>query len=87
MATATTTGSLMGELPPQAVVFHDVTWNDYEDMLRLVGERPIRVTYDQGTMEVFMSSLGQMGEKDLHINSQPRESAILDAQDIAFSDW
>jgi len=63
MATATTTtGDVMGELPSQGVVFHDVTWNDYEAMLRLVGERPIRVTYDQGTMEVFMPSLGHEGD-------------------------
>ena len=40
------------------VVFQDVTWDDYEAQLRIVGERPIRVTYDQGTMEVFMPSFG-----------------------------
>ena len=40
------------------VVFQDVTWADYEAQLRIVGERPIRVTYDRGTMEVFMPSFG-----------------------------
>lgn len=40
------------------VVFHDVTWADYEAQLRIVGDRPIRVTYDRGTMEVFMPSFG-----------------------------
>ena len=57
MATATTPP---GKRPPgsSGVVFHDVTWDDYEAMLRIVGERPIRVTYDQGTMEVFMPSYG-----------------------------
>jgi Uma2 family endonuclease len=66
MATATTrTAGIMGEVPTQGVVFHDVTWNDYEDMLRLVGERPIRVTYDRGTMEVFMPSLGHEGDSYL----------------------
>ena len=31
--------------PPVAVgiVFRDVSWDDYEAMLRIVGERPIRV--------------------------------------------
>ncbi len=53
--------------PPQptlapGVVFHDVPWADYEAMLRIVGERPIRVTYDQGDMEVFMPSLGHKGD-------------------------
>ena len=63
MVTATTTtGGVMGELPSQSVVFHEVTWNDYEAMLRLVGERPIRVTYDQGTMEDLMPSLGHEGD-------------------------
>jgi Uma2 family endonuclease len=31
-------------------------------MLRIVGDRPIRVTYDQGTMEVFMPSFGHNGD-------------------------
>ena len=52
MATATSLPATSG------VVFHDVTWADYEAQLRIVGERPIRVTYDQGTMEVFMPSFG-----------------------------
>jgi Uma2 family endonuclease len=45
-----------------AVVFHDVTWNEYEAMLRIVDERPIRVTYDHGTMEVYMASLGHVSD-------------------------
>jgi Uma2 family endonuclease len=57
MATATTPS---GKRSPTSsgVVFHGVTWDDYEAQLRIVGERPIRVTYDQGTMEVFMPSYG-----------------------------
>ena len=34
----------------------DVSWPDYEAMLRIVGERRIRVTYDGGTMEVAKPS-------------------------------
>jgi Uma2 family endonuclease len=52
MATATQFPATSG------VVFHDMTWDDYEAQLQIVGERPIRVTYDQGTMEVFMPSFG-----------------------------
>ncbi len=44
------------------VVLHEVPWNEYEAILRIVGERPIRVTYNQGTMEVFMPSLGHEGD-------------------------
>ncbi|HZW31179.1 MAG TPA: Uma2 family endonuclease [Isosphaeraceae bacterium] len=64
MATATTPSRTR---PPQSsgVVFHDVTWDDYEAQLRIVGERPIRVTYDQGTMEVFRPSFGHECDADL----------------------
>ena len=41
------------------VVSREVSWADDEAQLRIVGERPIRVTYDRGTMEVFMPSLGR----------------------------
>ncbi len=40
------------------IVFHDATWDDYESMLKLVGDRPIRVLYDRGEMEVYMPSYG-----------------------------
>jgi Uma2 family endonuclease len=43
---------------PSGFVFHDVTWDDYEAMLRIVGERRIRVIYDQGEMEIFMPTFG-----------------------------
>src|SRR4051794_37560233 len=42
------------------VLFEGMSWDDYEAMLRLVGERPIRVTYDRGSMEI-MSPLGKHG--------------------------
>jgi len=57
MPTATT-GSRRRTPTSSGVVFQDVPWADYEAQLRIVGERPIRVTYDQGTMEVFMPSYG-----------------------------
>jgi hypothetical protein len=34
-------------------------------MLHIVGERPIRVIYDRGTMEVFMPSFGH--DEDAHL--------------------
>src|SRR5262245_60663790 len=40
--------------PGGGVVFDGVNWADYEAMLRIVGDRPIRVTYDRGVMEVRM---------------------------------
>ncbi len=56
---ATATGRSSGRTPAESgVVFYGVTWNDYEAMLRIVGERPVRVTYDRGTMEIFKTSFG-----------------------------
>jgi Uma2 family endonuclease len=39
-------------------VFHDVSWDDYEAMLRIVGNRPIRVTYEQGNLEILSTTFG-----------------------------
>jgi hypothetical protein len=55
MATVTA-GSRKRTRAPSGFVFYDVSWDDYEAMLRIVGDRPIRVIYDQGTMEIFMPS-------------------------------
>ena len=38
--------------PVPGVVLHGVTWDDYEAMLRIVGNRPIRINYDRGRMEI-----------------------------------
>lgn len=57
MATATA-GSRRRTPASSGWVFYDVSWDDYEAMLRIVGDRPMRVTYDQGTMEIFMPSFG-----------------------------
>lgn len=37
-------------------VFDRVSWADYEAMLRIVGNRPVRVTYDGGRMELVSPS-------------------------------
>jgi Uma2 family endonuclease len=57
MATATA-GSRKRAPASSGFVFHDVSWDDYEAMLKIVGEGPIRVTYDRGTMEIFMPTFG-----------------------------
>jgi Uma2 family endonuclease len=55
MATTTQAPPSSGSVEA-GVIFHDVGWDDYLAMLRIVGERRIRVTYDRGTMEVRMPS-------------------------------
>jgi Uma2 family endonuclease len=57
MATATA-GSRERTPASSGFVFYDVTWDDYGRMLRMVGDRPIRVIYDQGTMEIFIPTFG-----------------------------
>lgn len=59
MATISTPSPAPG-LATTGIVFQGVTWDDYEAMLRIVGERPMRVTFDRGKMEV-MSPLWKHG--------------------------
>ncbi len=54
---ATATLSLPVSEPPQSrLLLDDVAWEQYEDMLRIVADRRVRVTFDRGTMEVVMPS-------------------------------
>ena len=64
---------------PAGIVFREVSWNEYEAMLHIVGERPIRVIYDRGTMEVFMPSFGHA--EDAHLLGRVVET-LTDAFDI-----
>ena len=36
-----------------SVVLEDVTWEEYEAQLRIIGDRQIRVNYDDGRMEIM----------------------------------
>lgn len=55
MATTTEASAVLGPFEGR-IVLHGVDWGDYDKMLEIVGERHIRVTYDDGTMEVSMPS-------------------------------
>ncbi|AGA31592.1 Uma2 family endonuclease [Singulisphaera acidiphila] len=61
MATITRPDASGGSSPTSpGVLFEGTSWDDYEAMLRIVGNRPIRVTYDRGSMEI-MSPLWKHG--------------------------
>lgn len=42
---------------PHSIVWRDVSWNFYRAMLREFDERPSRINYDRGTLEVMTLSL------------------------------
>lgn len=46
----------LGGPDERRVLAHDVTWDGYEAMLEILGDRHVRVTYDSGLMEVWMPS-------------------------------
>jgi Uma2 family endonuclease len=53
MATTIRTADLTA---PPGIVLHGMTWDDYEAMLRIIGEHRIFVNYDRGVMEVLVPS-------------------------------
>ncbi len=42
--------------PAQRFLLHGISWDDYEMMLKIVGDRPIRVNYDRGALELMSPS-------------------------------
>jgi Uma2 family endonuclease len=48
--------------PAASIVLDGVPWDDYEAMLRIVGNRKIRINYDRGRMEI-MSPLQEHGNR------------------------
>jgi Uma2 family endonuclease len=50
--------ALISQMPEDTVViFHDVPWEEYEELLAQVGESPgLRISYDDGTLKVMTLS-------------------------------
>ncbi len=71
------------------LVLHDVEWGDYEAMLEIVGDRHIRVTYDQGTMEVAMPSQGHEQATQLFGLFVPRlaEELEIPYEPLGMTSW
>jgi len=40
----------------ERLTLYDITWEDYETLLLLLGDRPIRTTYSQGVVELMILS-------------------------------
>src|SRR5437879_5158217 len=43
---------------PQRMLLQHVSWQGYENFLKEFDERPIRLTYDQGDLEIMILGLG-----------------------------
>lgn len=41
------------EEPPQGIVLNNISWRTYKAILREIGERHIRLTYDNGDLEIM----------------------------------
>jgi Uma2 family endonuclease len=44
-------------VPEQRVLLRGIGWDGYETILKLVGDQPIRLTYDEGDLELMAPSL------------------------------
>jgi Uma2 family endonuclease len=42
----------------QRFVFRDADWRMYKELLQILGERPVRLTYDRGRLELMTLSFG-----------------------------
>ena len=42
----------------QSILLENISWETYERLLDEIGERPIRLTYDNGSLEIMTLSLG-----------------------------
>jgi Uma2 family endonuclease len=51
--------------PTQSVLLHNVSWQTYETLLKEFDERPIRLTYDQGDLEIMTLSHGHENYAEL----------------------
>jgi Uma2 family endonuclease len=60
MATQTPTDlyALVERLPPgSTLTLHDITWEEYEELLEAVGEAPaLRISYNEGTLKIMTLS-------------------------------
>ena len=61
MATATRLLDLATWIGEPPMVFHDVSWAEYTDLLEQWPERRLRMNYDRGTLEIMATTLGHEG--------------------------
>ncbi len=98
MATATAAKYLeiIEQLVPETpVVFHNVSWEEYEQLHEAIGERPVaHISFDSGTMEIMsistehgyfagmLSSLIRLAVMRLNIRLRSFGSATISKKDV-----
>ena len=68
VSTPTPTAIPPGEYVPtadQRIVFHGVTWGDFQTLLRIRGDRRCRMAYLDGVVEIMGASRGHEGKKSM----------------------
>jgi Uma2 family endonuclease len=40
----------------QRILLYNFSWDEYDTLLRVLGDRPIRITYDRGNIELMSPS-------------------------------
>jgi Uma2 family endonuclease len=53
---AATRGAVAIDPPVQRFLLTGIAWDGYESLLRMLGDRPIRITYDRGNLELMSPS-------------------------------
>jgi Uma2 family endonuclease len=93
MATATETSTIPFE-GEHRIVLRGVGWKGYQSLRKLVGDQPVRLTYDRGDVELMSplpkherkkSLLGQFVRilaRELHIPVMPMGSTTFSRQDV-----
>jgi Uma2 family endonuclease len=93
MATVTETETFLAH-GERRIVIRDVGWEGYETLLKLIGDQPVRVTYDRGDVELMAplarhernkSRLGRMVEiltEELDIPMIAAASTTLEREDL-----
>ncbi|NCJ06510.1 Uma2 family endonuclease [Synechococcales cyanobacterium C] len=51
--------------PTQHITLTEISWEGYETILNLLGDRPVRVTYNRGLLELMILSYGHERYKKL----------------------
>src|SRR5258706_240581 len=59
------------------LVLHGVSWELYEHLLREIGERPLRITYDNGELEIMSPLPEHVAAMSKADTVEPSQNCVL----------